>query len=64
MSISALNKISNNTINVGNLNVINEANYRFLGGSFNIPFSQVIAYPLTLPTDNNEQAISEIATIP
>ena len=64
MSISALNKISNNTIHVGNLNVTNEANYRFLGASFTIPYNEVIAYPQTLPTNNGAQAVSEVATIP
>lgn len=64
MSISALNKISNNTIYVNDLNVVNEANYRFLGASFTVPFNEVVAYPLTLTTNNGEQAVSEIATIP
>jgi hypothetical protein len=64
MSVSALNKITNNVIYCDSLTVANQADYRFLGASFDIPFSQVTAYPSTLQITPGQQALSQVCTIP
>lgn len=64
MSVSNLSNSSNDTLYVGSLNVLNEANYRFLGASFTIPYNEVVAFPSPQVLYEEDEAISTFATIP